>query len=647
MKPRRSTAIVAALVAAGLLGGGLAWRAADESDRPTTDGGSDSALTLELRSLDFRSLDGSGNHPDDPLVGAAFGPYARTAPARYADGVAEPVTHPPERAISNRVFDDLGENIHSSRGVTHWGYAWGQFVLHDMSRGAVGDEAAGLPLDTADPLERFRFDVATIPFARSQPGPEPDATGARTHVNELSSYLDGSGIYGTTPEQLDWLRAGPLDGDPTNNSPYLITDELLLPTAASRPNDPAPPMERTGRLRGDPSSAFIAGDARANENWPLTSLHTLFVREHNRIVAALPDDLLPEARFQIARRVVAAELQWITFQEYLPAMGVDLPQYSGFDPSVDPTITDEFATAAFRMHSQVHGELRLTDTYGGLSAEALAALAAEGITPTRGRELEVFIPLDVAFSNPALLREVGVDAILQALTWDVGYANDATIDDALRSVLFEMAAPGADPTACQAGRVEPTCFRGVVDLAAIDIARGYDHGLPTYNQLREAYGLERVTSFADLTGEATDELPAGMTIDDPDIMRITRRYDREGRAIAKPANRRSADVTAIERSTTTAARLRSLYGDVDDLDAFTGMQVEVRHPDSELGELQAVIVRSQFGAVRDGDRWFSDGDRLLAEIEAEYGIDYRRTLDEVVRDNARTLLQVPTTLFVG
>ncbi len=648
MKRVRPVAIAASLTALGLVAGGLVWRAVGDEPRTSqTDDRALDGLSLELRSLDFRSLDGSGNHHDDPMLGAAFGPYSRTAPARYADGISQPVEHPGERRVSNRVFDDLGENIHSSRGVTHWGYAWGQFILHDMSRGAIGDERADLELEADDPLERFESDLDAIPFVRSEPGTQSDPEGARTHINELSSYLDGSGIYGTSPEQLDWLRAGPLDGDPTNNSPYLLTEELMLPTAAARPGTSPPTMELTGRLRSDPSAAFIAGDARANENWALTSLHTLFVREHNRIVSELPDDLLPEARFQIARRVVIAELQWITYHEYLPAMGVELGAYDGYDESADPTITDEFATAAFRMHSQVHGELRLTDTYGGLSSDALAALAAEGIHPTTGDELEIFVPLDVAFANPTLLRAVGVDAVLQALTWDVGYANDSTIDDALRSVLFEVAAPGADPAVCLRGRVDPSCFRGVVDLAAIDIARGYDHGLPTYNQLRIAYGLEPVTSFAELTGEATDELPPGMTIDDPEIMRITQRYDRDGQPIPQPNDARSAAITRVERTTTTAARLRALYGDIDELDAFTGMQVEVRVPESELGELQAAIWQAQFRSLRAGDRWFCEGDPLLGEIAAEFGIDFERTLDEIVRDNARTLLQVPTTLFVA
>jgi Animal haem peroxidase len=164
----RTTTIAASLTALGLVAGGLVWWAVDDGPRtakraePSLDG-----MSLELRSLNFRSLDGSGNHHDQPMLGAAFGPYARTAPARYADGVELPVEHPLERSVSNRVFDDLGENIHSSRGVTHWGYAWGQFILHDMSRGASGDERADLELDTDDPLERFESDLDAIPFVRS------------------------------------------------------------------------------------------------------------------------------------------------------------------------------------------------------------------------------------------------------------------------------------------------------------------------------------------------------------------------------------------------------------------------------------------------------------------------------------------------
>ena len=56
----------------------------------------------------------------------------------------------------------------------------------------------------------------------------------------------------------------------------------------------APPMDLMGALSGTPTRAVVAGDVRANENIALTSIHTLFAREHNRIVGSLPASLAPE-----------------------------------------------------------------------------------------------------------------------------------------------------------------------------------------------------------------------------------------------------------------------------------------------------------------------------------------------------------------
>ena len=80
---------------------------------------------------------------------------------------------------------------------------------------------------------------------------------------------------------------------------------------------------------------MVAGDVRANENIALTATHTLFAREHNRIVALLPSSLTEEEKFQIARRVVIAEQQYITYNEFLPALGVALPRYTGYKTNVN------------------------------------------------------------------------------------------------------------------------------------------------------------------------------------------------------------------------------------------------------------------------------------------------------------------------
>src|SRR5262249_20125130 len=118
----------------------------------------------------------------------------------------------------------------------------------------------------------------------------------------------------------------------------------------------APTMAVDGRLLANPGEAAVAGDVRANENIGLTATQTLFAREHNRIVSLLPNTLSAEDKFQIARRVVVAEHQYIPYNECLPAMGVNLPAYTGYNPNVNASETLEFATVGYRAHSQIHGE---------------------------------------------------------------------------------------------------------------------------------------------------------------------------------------------------------------------------------------------------------------------------------------------------
>ena len=178
IRRRRWTIAGNAIVLVAIVAGAVVWQSGRDTDTPNERPADQ--LPLELRVLDARSLDGRGNH-DDPSVGAAGQAYVRALPARYADGHAEPVDHPDERRISNRIFDDLGRNIHSARGITHWGYAWGQFVLHDIARTRPGDEQAPLQFSADDPLERFTNDLGEIPFTRSAAGPD-DADGARTQI---------------------------------------------------------------------------------------------------------------------------------------------------------------------------------------------------------------------------------------------------------------------------------------------------------------------------------------------------------------------------------------------------------------------------------------------------------------------------------
>src|SRR5206468_5290610 len=118
------------------------------------------------------------------------------------------------------------------------------------------------------PLESFRNDFGAIDFARTLAAPGTGTAGVpRQHVNTISSYIDGSGVYGVSEARLEWLREGPVDGHLSNNGPRLLLDGGYLPRVTARGDAAsAPPMDRMGPLMGSPDRAIVAGDVRANEN---------------------------------------------------------------------------------------------------------------------------------------------------------------------------------------------------------------------------------------------------------------------------------------------------------------------------------------------------------------------------------------------
>ncbi|MEV8515440.1 peroxidase family protein [Dactylosporangium sp. NPDC051484] len=601
-----------------------------------------------LGTWEAETLDGSGNNPGAAERGRAGTVYRRVAAPRYADGRGQMVAGPNPRVVSNRVFNDINVNVFSERGVTQWGNVWGQFIDHTIGLREDGGAAADIPFNATDPLESFRDDLGVVPFTRTPAAPGTGASNARQQVNTVSSYIDAWAVYGGTDARLDWLRDGSQDGDPANNSATLLLPGGYLPRADSRGNAAAAPaMQLDGRLLATPAHAVVAGDVRANENIALTAVQTLFAREHNRIVSLLPASLSQQDRFQIARAVVIAEQQYITYNEFLPAMGVVLPAYRGYDAGVDASVSNEFATVGYRAHSQIHGEIEVEADAVRYSAATLDALRAQGAeVSVADGEADVAIPLNVAFFNPDLVPLLQLGPLLEAIGSESEYRNDELIDNQLRSVLFQVPV-GGNP-GCLDGPTLPQCFHGVLDLGAVDLQRGRDHGMPSYNQLRAAYGLPPRTSFTAVTGEATDAFPAdpqltpGHEMDDPNSLDIVALYDIAG----NPTTLAADNATRVVRRTTLAARLKALYGSVDNLDAFTGMLAEAHTPGSELGELQRVIWTEQFAALRDGDRFFYAGDPLLAYVRDHYGIDYRRTLGQLIAlDTDIPAAELPAAVF--
>lgn len=590
--------------------------------------------------FEVANLDGRGNNIAHPDWGRAGTPYSRVTASHYADGRSAMPGGPNARQISNRLFNDSHQNLFSERGVTGWGNVWGQFLDHTFGlRDDANGTAANIPFNPDDPLETFENDLGVVPFTRSGAAPGTGVTNPREQVNTVSSFIDGSAVYGDSAGRLDWLREGTVDGNPANNGARLLMPGDHLPRRDSRGAvGAAPPSDAGGRLAGTPGRATVAGDVRSSENISLTGTHTLFAREHNRIVSLLPASLSDEDRFQIARRVVAAEQQFITYTEFLPAVGVPLPPYPGYQPTVDPTLSNEFATVGYRAHSMIHGEVEVETDASRYSAADLAFFADQGIEVLpEGDDVALVIPLNVAFFNPDLVPRIGLGPLMHAIGAEPQYRNDEMIDNQLRSVLFQIPV-GGNPE-CLDGAGLPECFDGVVDLGAIDIERGRDHGMPTYNQLRRAYGLAPHTSFAAITGETGDAFPAdpaltsGDEINDPQSMDFTGLRDITGDVIEFGTDEAEGGAITGIRRTPIAARLRALYGSVDNVDAFVGMIAERHATGSDLGELQREIWLRQFAALRDGDRFFYQNDPALTDIRTRYGIDFRQTLAQIIVNN--------------
>ena len=604
-----------------------------------------------------RTLDGHDNNLRHNDWGRANTLYLRVAAPNYADRVSVMNGGPSVRYVSNRVFNDNGQNIFSENALTQWAWVWGQFMDHDFGlRDETPGESATLAFSASDPLETFKNDLGGMSFARTPGAPGTGTSSPRQHINTLSSFIDASNVYGVTSARLEWLRVGPVDNDLGNNGARLmLTADGYLPRVTARGDaGSAPPMDLMGPLAGTPDKAIVAGDVRANENIALTALHTLFAREHNRIVSLLPGYLSPEERFQVARRVVGAELEYITYTQFLPAMGVRLSPYNGYDPTVNPGLSNEFAVVGYRAHSQIHGEFDVAVPTGTYTNAQLAAFKARGITVTRTADQVLLnVPLNAAFGAPDLLRQIGIGPALQSLG-ERQYKNDEQMDNALRSVLFQVPKPGIpDPTVCGEPVDHPECFKGVTDLGAIDIARGRDHGMPTYNDMRRAYGLASKTSFTDITGEATQLFPADPKINandpinDPNILDFVELRDASGNLVEPGTTAADEEVVTGVRRSTVAARLKAIYGNVNRLDAFVGMVSERHVNGTVFGELQLAIWKKQFAAVRDGDRFFYQNDPGLRLIDQVFGVDFRHTLAEIVKLNTGVTLQANVFKFAG
>ncbi len=499
----------------------------------------------------YRSYDGTMNniHPGKSEWGSTDIKLAREINADY--GAIDKLNaliednRPSAREISNMLCNEP-ETVFNSRNLSAFVYVWGQFLDHDINLTPTGStESVPIKLPPGEPI--FTID---IPFKRSE---IYSGTGKnnikREQMNLVSAWIDGSNIYGSQEIRANWLRTkkeGKMKVSTGNLLPYNTLsgefESTIDPSAPSMVND-----------NNKTVKTFVAGDVRAAEHPALTSLHILFVREHNKICDRLKSGGIKgdEELYQLARREVIGMIQAVTYNEFLPAIGISLGKYQGYNPNKNPDIMNTFATAGYRLgHTMVADDILMVDN------------DCKEFGPG---ELDL---LDV-FWNPTLIKDLGINYFLKGLAVHNQYETDLKVNSILRNFLF------GDPNAA---------VRFGLDLASINIQRGRDHGLPNYNVVRKFYTGRGVNSFSEITSD-----------------------------------------------TEKANTLKSLYGNVNNIDLWVGMLAEDNLPGKSVGKTVHEMLRSQFEKLRDGDFYFYLNDPSLA-VNTKTNIQITKLKDILVRN---------------
>jgi hypothetical protein len=517
-------------------------------------------LASIMVSAQYRTIDGTDNHPEN--LGAAHAVICQKTTLSYEDGISQPAApaRVNPRIISNYVFDQ-NERVDNSLALSDFVWAFGQFLDHDIS--LVGDNHdEALPVSVIEDDEFFKTgDVIVMDRSIAAEGSGTDIDNPRSYKNEITSFIDASNVYGSDEERALWLR------DSQSNIGLLkVSQGDLLPwntdngeLNGSTTSSGIPEMDNIDVYT---NRSFVAGDSRANENPLLISMHTIFVREHNRIckeLAVANPGWSGDKIYLEARKWVGAYMQAITYFEWLPAQGIFLPSYNSYNESFDPSVSNVFSAAAFRMgHTLINS--------------SLIRMENDGVEMQTGN-----IELRDAYFNPTLINiSGGIEPYLIGMATNLQQEFDCKMVDDLRNFLFADTPNGAFG----------------LDLAAINIQRGRERGLPDFNTVRYNFGLPRINDFLGITGDSE-----------------------------------------------TAEVLSQIYeGDFNDIDPWVGMLAEEHEPGALMGKTVMTILEKQFQALRDGDRFYFENDASFSSEEIE-SIKNTTLHDIITRNTDISLMQ--------
>ena len=549
----------------------------------------------------YRSLDGTCNNLLHPVWGASLTSFRRIEMPIYENGFSMPIgwtknklyagfPKPSSRLVSTTLIST--KEITPDERITHMVMQWGQFLDHDLDHAipSVSSES----WDGIDCKKTCDFAPPCYPIEVPPNDPRIknrrcidvvrsssicgsgmtsvffDNVQHREQINQLTSYIDASQVYGYSEQFANELRNLTTDDGLLRVGVHFPNQREMLPFAA-----PQDGMDCRRNLDENQMSCFVAGDIRVNEQVGLLAMHTIWMREHNRIAAEFRH-INPhwdgDTIYYEARKVVGAEMQHITYKHWLPLIVGEsgmamLGEYKGYDPTINPSIANEFATAALRFgHTIINPILQRLNAF------------FEPIP-------QGHLPLHKAFFAPwRLAYEGGVDALMRGMF--AVPAKLKTPDQNLNTELTE--------------KLFQTAHAVALDLAAINIQRGRDHGIPGYNVYRKFCNLSVAESFEDLSAEIS-----------------------------------SKDIRD---------KLKKLYGHPDNIDVWVGGILEDQVEGGKVGPLFQCLLVEQFRRLRDGDRFYYENPTVfmpqqLAQIK-------QSNLGRVLCDTGDKIEEVTDNVFI-
>lgn len=333
----------------------------------------------------------------------------------------DPTTN--ERELSNNFFTQAPkEEIPDSRGLSSWACFWFQFGAHDLTLQKPDPEQ---PTATIAFNENINMTLVPVCFVL-------DSENCKLPKTFISPAADGTNIYGDyrDEERAKSLREGAFGRLKITEAGFLFRD----------PQNP---------------THFLAGDIRSSEHAILSTIHTLFVREHNKIAGEL-HELMPtwndDQLFWKAKQINVAKYQRIFYEEALPAIfGHTAFQNYLVNPSslISGTglmISTEFSNAAFR-----YGHSMVPNNVGKF-------------------------PLKKLFFNASFVEENGIESFILEAQKTPSQKVDIKVVDGLRNILFG-----------DFGH----------DLVTRNLYNGRNLQLGTYQMIADAYGFPAVTNATD------------------------------------------------------------------------------------------------------------------------------------------------------